>query len=79
MNPLSFILSLLERLPPVLSATSRLVKATKESEPPVPLDHGASAYLSGSADRAWREYARTGYGMGLKPIEEPKVEEEKPE
>jgi hypothetical protein len=77
-TPFSLILSLLEKLPPLLSATSRLVKAVKDSEPPVPMEQGADAYLRGANDQAFRQSQRERLRWVLKDQADEKVEAERP-
>ena len=80
MNPLVFILSLLEKLPPLLSATTRLVRATKASEPPLPVDQGAEAYLKGANDEAFRQEQRNRIRWKMEQaLEDEPAQEEKPQ
>lgn len=60
MSPWAFIIEVLSKLPEVISATSRLVKATKETEPTPPLVTGDEAleYLRGANNQAERIFQR---------------------
>jgi hypothetical protein len=60
MSPLSFILELLTKLPVALSATRRLVEATKASEPPppVPITGEADALLKGANNQMVKDLMR---------------------
>ena len=57
MSPFTFILELLTKLPPALSATRRLVDATKASEPPPPEMTGEAAeFLRGRNYEIHRQF-----------------------
>ena len=57
---MTWLFALLERIPPLLSATTRLVRAAKDTEPPppVPVEQGASSYLQGRLDEKHRQAER---------------------
>ena len=62
MGPFAFILELLSRLPAALNATSRLVKATKDTEPPPPPVGGegqADQYLRGRNEEKFDRLLRS--------------------
>ena len=84
MGLVSVILSILDKLPAALSATSRLVRAVKESEPPAPppIAQQAAEYFRGYNDAVWKKHMdehNAGSAERLaKALDEP-IEEEKPD
>jgi hypothetical protein len=78
----TWLFALLERIPPLLSATTRLVRAAKASEPPppVPLEQGATTYLQGRLDEKHRQAERERIRwIKLEESAKEEPEEEKPE
>ena len=75
---MTWLFALLERLPPILSATTRLIRAVKASEPPVPLEQGASTYIQGRLDEKHRQAERDRLRWTMTGEQE-KLEEEKPD